>query len=69
MTYDAEHSFGRNADNRPSRESVFDNGIRKGGRAFRQLPAIASFFVSVDAAARHAVESTFSALKHAEAMA
>jgi hypothetical protein len=69
MTHDAEHSFGRNGDNRSSRDSVFDNGIRKGGRAFRQLPAIALFFASVEAAARHAVESAFSTLKHAEAIA
>jgi hypothetical protein len=68
-THETEHAFGRNGGNCSSGDSVFDNGTRKSGRALRQLSVIALFFMCVEAAARHAVESAFSTLTHVEAMA
>ncbi len=68
MTDDAEHPFTRDGGDRSPRESVFDTGIANGSHASRQLPVAELFFVPVEAAARQAVVSAFSTLKHAEAM-
>jgi hypothetical protein len=55
---------GATAGNGASLVGVFDNGIRKGDFALRQLIVTGLFFSSVEAATRQAVEYAFSTLKH-----
>ncbi|OFZ86064.1 MAG: hypothetical protein A2V78_13145 [Betaproteobacteria bacterium RBG_16_64_18] len=67
-THGAEHSFARNGGECSLQENVFDSSIRKGGCALHQPSVIVLFFAPVEAAARHAVESALSTIKHADAM-